>query len=107
MCGPVTCILAIGDRHGAGIAWNNLARTWEVSGRTAEAVEAYGSALELEREFGDWFGAGRTLNNLARVHAATGDPARARAAPPSRQPTPTPGPGPRRRPRSANPAQTH
>ncbi|MEU0742407.1 tetratricopeptide repeat protein, partial [Streptomyces sp. NPDC006134] len=68
-----------GDRHREAGAWNNLGSALRVAGRVEEAIEAYGKALQIRREFEDWYGAGKTLENLARAHEDADRPADARA----------------------------
>ncbi|MER6625414.1 tetratricopeptide repeat protein, partial [Streptomyces sp. NPDC000931] len=57
-----------------------LGSALEEAGRTEEAIEAYGKALEICREFEDWYGEGQSLNNLALAHEAADRPVEARAA---------------------------
>ncbi|MFC8422113.1 tetratricopeptide repeat protein, partial [Streptomyces sp. NPDC057236] len=62
------------------IAWNNLGNALREAGRTEEAIDVYGRALEICQEFEDWYGEGQTLSNLARAHEEARRPAEARTA---------------------------
>ncbi len=49
------------------------------AGRTSEAFEAHGTALQVYREFEDWYWTGHVRHNLALMHASADRPVEARA----------------------------
>ncbi|MFF7459610.1 tetratricopeptide repeat protein [Kitasatospora sp. NPDC008115] len=56
--------ISLGDRHGEGIAWNNLGNVLQELRRFEEALAAHQHALDIYRDLGDRHHEGMAWNNL-------------------------------------------